>query len=147
MESWEIEGRVGIDALFGEYVKYVDSGEPELLAGLFTSECTYDMDNGNVALGREQIPERVRAVIPLFADAVNFGRIRHHMSSRRIDFIDRERAKVTSAFLAISGQGPDHWGSYRDIVVREKGDWLFSQRVARVEGAVPHSPMRAWFTG
>jgi len=147
MESWEIAGRLGIDALFGEYVRFVDAGKPDLLAELFTADCLYDMDNGNVAHGREEIPERVRALIPIFAGAVNFGRVRHHMSSRRIDFLDRDRAKVTSAFLAISGQGPDHWGSYRDIVALEPDGWRFAERVARVEGAVPHSPMRAWFTG
>jgi hypothetical protein len=147
MESWEIEARLGVDALFGEYVRFVDAGRPELLAELFTADCLYDMDNGNIARGREEIPDRVRALIPMFASAVNFGRLRHHMSSRRIEFEGPERAKVTSAFLAVSGQGPDHWGSYRDVVVREPGGWRFSQRVARVEGAVPHSPMRAWFTG
>lgn len=147
MDTWEIEARAEIDVLFADYIRWVDGGKPELLAELFTEDCVYDMDNDNVARGRAEIPERVGALLPVFAGAVNFGRIRHHTSSVRVEFLDRERAKASTYFMAVSRQGPDHWGIYRDLIVRTGAGWRFAERSARVEGAVQHSPMRVWFTG
>ena len=43
--------------------------------------------------------------------------------------------------MAMSGAGPDHWGVYRDELVRGEDGWLFARRVVTVEAAAANSPV------
>src|SRR5690606_3444284 len=66
-------------------------------------------------------------------------RLRHHVSSVRIRIADEDHATAQSYFLAVeSGLGPDHWGVYRDELVRENGAWRFARRTVTIEGATPN---------
>jgi len=61
------------------------------------------------------------------------------VSSLRVDFPSRTEALATSYFLAITALGPDHWGRYRDRVVRAGDQWRFARRAAAVDGWAPGS--------
>lgn len=138
MDPWEITARVEIDDLIARYARYADSGRSSDLAALFT-------DDGVLTAGGDDV--RGRAAITAYLDANKAslagrdptGRIRHHVSSRRIDLTSRTAAHATSYFLAITATGPDHWGVYRDELVHDGAQWCFARRAAVVEGHAPGS--------
>jgi len=140
MDQWEVEARLGIEDTVARYVRFADSGRATELAELFS-------DDGLLAAGAETARGR-RAIVAyldaartdLAASATGGGRIRHHVSSLRIDLLNRAEARASCYFLAVTAAGPDHWGTYRDRFARAgSGAWLFTERVATVEGAAPGS--------
>jgi hypothetical protein len=48
--------------------------------------------------------------------------------------------KTNTEELVGSG-GLDHWGTYRDEVVRAEDGWRFTRRKVKVEGHIPGSPV------
>jgi hypothetical protein len=141
MEDWEVDGRLGVQATLSRYTRFVDSGRARELARLFTEKCHYDMGADRIITDRDGIEPAVEEIKATFRDAKDFGRLRHHVSSVVIELLDVEHATVTSYFTAMAAWGPDHWGVYRDELVRIGDDWLFARRVVTVEGAVPQSPV------
>ena len=75
----------------------------------------------------------------LAASSSAAGRIRHHVSSLRLTFASPDAVRATSYFLAVTAAGPDHWGLYRDRLVRSGGGWRFAHRATVVEGWAPGS--------
>lgn len=142
MDQSEIEARVGIQALLSRYTRNVDTGRAPELALLFTVDATYDMGGGVVARNRDEIAGKVEELKTMFATSEGFGRIRHHTSSVVIEIEGPDTARATSYFVAFAAHGPDHWGTYRDGLVAEDGEWRFSSRVVRLEGTVEASPVR-----
>jgi 3-phenylpropionate/cinnamic acid dioxygenase small subunit len=143
MDDVEIGARVAIQATLSRYTRHVDAGRADELAGLFAEDAVYDMGGGVVAHGRAAIVPKVEELKTMFATAEGFGRIRHHTSSVSIEVESPSRARATSYFCAFAAAGPDHWGTYRDVLVREDDAWRFASRVVRLEGAVPASPVRS----
>jgi len=140
MQAWEIEARVAVQKLLTDYGRNVDSGRLERLAALFTEQCHYDM-GGELLVDRPAILRQGERVRAMFRDAPNIGgRVRHHMTPGSIEFVSATEAKVTSYFITMGHSGPDHWGIYRDVVVRVDGQWLFARRVVTVEGHSADSP-------
>jgi hypothetical protein len=137
MDQWEIEARLGIEDTIGRYVRAADGGRFEDQAALFTEDGVLETDLGPCA-GRAAIIEMLNGTkATLAASPDTGGRIRHHVSSLRIDFDGSDAANATCYFLAIVGPAPDHWGLYRDRLVRVGDRWLFAHRCAIVEGRVP----------
>ena len=139
MEDWEFATRVGVQDTIGRYVRFADGGRSEALAALFAIDgvLTTDTDERR---GRVAIAEYLEGVrTDLAASATGGGRIRHHVSSLRMVVDHRDEAQATSYFLAMTGSGLDHWGVYRDRLVRVDDQWLFAHRRAMVEGAAPGS--------
>jgi hypothetical protein len=138
VEPWEIAARLEIDDLIARYARYADSGRSRDLAALFT-------DDGVLASGEDELHGRVAIAGYLDANQASLagrdpaGRIRHHVSSCRIDLTSRSSASATCYFLAITGIGPDHWGIYRDQLVHDGAEWRFARRAAVVEGSAPGS--------
>jgi hypothetical protein len=138
VEPWEIAARLEIDDLVSRYARYADRGRSHDLAALFT-------DDGILTSGEDEL--HGPAAIAAYLDASKAslagrdpaGRIRHHVSSRRIDLTSRTSANATCYFLAITSIGPDHWGVYRDQLVRDGAEWRFHRRAALVEGSAPGS--------
>jgi hypothetical protein len=56
-----------------------------------------------------------------------------------VDLDDEGHARATSYFLVLTAVGLDHWGTYRDRLVRLEGRWRFAERAAHVEGSAPGS--------
>jgi hypothetical protein len=135
MESWEIEARLLIQKAMNDYGRCVDTGRIELLAELFTEPCHYDMGTDAVLESHAAILERGELIKQQFRDAPNFGgRVRHHITPVSVQFLSETQAKATSYFLTMGKSGPDHWGVYRDLLVRTDDAWLFQRRVVTVEG-------------
>jgi uncharacterized protein (TIGR02246 family) len=137
VDDWEVAARLGIEDTIARYARCADSGRSAELAELFT-------DDGLLVVGdeehhgRQSITEFLEAnKANLAASAAGAGRIRHHVSSLRIDLLARDQARATSYFLAITAAGPDHWGVYRDELVPDRDRWRFTRRVAIPEGSAP----------
>jgi hypothetical protein len=146
VESWEIEARLSIQATMSQYTRFVDTGRPAELCLLFAEPMHYDMGAGRVVHSRKDLIANVEDIKSTFREADNFGRLRHHVSSVIIELTGTNSAKATSYFLAMHGAGPDHWGVYRDELVRLGEEWLFSRRIVKVEGASRTSPVRSEIT-
>jgi SnoaL-like domain len=138
VDPWEIAARVEIDDLISRYGRYADSGRSAELAELFTDDGVLTAGDDEVQ-GRRAIAAYLDASKASLADRDPAGRIRHHVSTRRIDLTSRTSARATCYFLAITGRGPDHWGVYRDEFVHDGAQWRFARRAAVVEGRAPGS--------
>jgi uncharacterized protein (TIGR02246 family) len=137
MDAWEVEARLGVEDTIARYARCADSGRSAELAALFTSDGSLVVD-GDEQRGRESIAAYLDAnTSSLAVSAAGGGRIRHHVSSLRIDFPTRDEARATSYFLAITAAGPDHWGVYRDRLVLDGDRWRFARREAIPEGSAP----------
>lgn len=143
MQDFEIAARAAIQATLGRYTRNVDTGRADELAELFVEDCLYDMGGGIVAKGRAAIAPKVEELKILFATVEGFGRIRHHTTSVAIEVESPERARAMSYFCAFAASGPDHWGTYRDVLVKNEESWRFASRVVRLEGATDASPVRS----
>jgi len=137
MEAWEVAARLGVEDTLARYTRFADGGRSADLAGLFTEDGALVVA-GNAVTGREAIAAYLEGnKTSLGASAAGGGRIRHHTSSLRMDFASPDDATTTSYFLAITAAGPDHWGVYRDRLVRVDDRWLFERREAIPEGHAP----------
>ena len=136
MAASEVAARVAISDTTARYVRCADSGRSAELAALFADEGLLRTDAAEV---------RGPAAIASYLDAQKAslagsgGRIRHHVSSVRVDFEDEDHARAVSYFLALTAIGLDHWGTYRDRLERVGGQWRFAERAAHVEGSAPGS--------
>ena len=138
MDDWEVAARVAIDDTSARYVRFADGGRAAELASLFTEDGVLVTDTDEVR-GRAAIARYLDEAKSSLAAGAGGGRIRHHVSSLRVDFPSRTDARATSYFLAITAAGPDHWGRYRDHLVRVGDRWLFARRAAMVDGWAPGS--------
>lgn len=139
MENWELAVRGGVHDTIGRYVRFADGGRADALAALFTVDGVLTTDTEELR-GRAAIAEYLEGVrADLAASPTGAGRIRHHVSSLRMIVDHRDEAHATSYFLALTRSGLDHWGVYRDRLVRVDDQWLFSRRRVTVEGAAPGS--------
>jgi 3-phenylpropionate/cinnamic acid dioxygenase small subunit len=147
VQDYEVAARVAIQATLSRYTRNVDTGRADQLAGLFAEDAVYDMGGGVIAHGRAAIVPKVEELKTMFATAAGFGRIRHHTTSVAIEVESSDRARVMSYFCAFAAAGPDHWGTYRDVLVREEDMWRFASRVVTLEGAVAASPVHSMLPG
>ena len=135
MPAWEVAARVAIGEVMARYVRCADSGRSEELAALFADDGVLRTDADEVR-GRDAIAAFLEAQKASLAGG---GRIRHHVSSVRVDLEDEGHAGAVSYFLALTAVGLDHWGTYRDRLERVDGRWCFAERSAHVEGSAPGS--------
>jgi hypothetical protein len=56
------------------------------------------------------------------------------VSSLRFDTVERQRITSSAYFLVCAADRVDHWGTYRDQLVRAGGDWLIQYRSVAVDG-------------
>ena len=115
------------------YNLYGDRGRFDELLELFADDATLVTDEATY-VGRAAI----RQLLTRSAAAdVNPQRIRHFTSTVVVDMTGPDRASVRAYFQVLTGEGLDHWGTYRDVLVREGDRWVFSRREVRLDGMVP----------
>jgi hypothetical protein len=115
------------------YNLYGDRGRFDELLELFVDDATLVTDEATY-VGKPAI--RQLLVKSAGADSLP-ERVRHFTSTLVIDLTARDRASVRAYFQVLTGDGLDHWGTYRDVLVRIGDRWLFSRREVRVDGMVP----------
>jgi len=126
----DLADRSEIEQLLGRYTAFGDSGRSEQFGALFAADGVLDIAGGRRAVGPagvRRFAEEVRREMSELAGA-------HHVSSRLIELTGPGEARSSSVFMFVGPAGPDHWGSYRDRLVRTADGWRFALRSVRFTG-------------
>lgn len=134
MEVWELIAREEIRDTLARYAQYADSGLFDQLAQLFAADGVMAIDGREPMQGPAAIRDFLGATRSRIAATAQRPYIRHHVSSIVIEIHSPDTATASSYFLAITQNGPDHWGRYRDELVRKDDRWLFTKRRVRLDG-------------
>ncbi len=132
--------RESVAELLSLYVHHMDRGRTEEFLELFAREGTWNIASGGgfdhgEFTGRDAIRAHLEYMKGLTAeDDASF--LRHHVSSVRIFVDSSTQARADAYFIALTPEGPDHWGRYRDRAVLEGGRWRFALRSVIHEGRV-----------
>jgi uncharacterized protein (TIGR02246 family) len=137
VEHWELEAREAIRETIASYAHHADSGRFEELADLFAPDGVLEVRGEPPIVGREAIRAFLTGVGVSLAGASEVPIIRHHVSNVTIELIGPDEARAACYFLAITEHGLDHWGRYRDHLVRIDDRWRFRHRRARTDGTTP----------
>ncbi len=142
MDLWELTARERIRDLLARYTWAGDRGRIAELTELFAPDGVLDLgDHGGRSEGRAAIGDELRAVVDRIAtsgtgvgDRAAPGPVHHHVSSVLIDDLTATTATVRSYYAVHAATGLDHWGRYRDRVVRHDEEWRFAERIVLVDG-------------
>jgi len=134
VELWEVTAREQIRDTLARYAHCADSGRFEELVSLFTPDGVLEVDGHPARQGRDAILEFLGRTRTSLGATLERPYIRHHISSLVVDVEGPAIARAASYFLAITQQGPDHWGRYRDRLVVDDGRWLLAHRRVRPDG-------------
>jgi SnoaL-like domain len=136
MEVAELVAREGVRETVARYSHYADGGRFAELSELFADDGVLEVKGRPPAVGRPAIVAFVSAVKADQAPPF----IRHHTSALRIDLAPSgDEASAACYFMALTDIGLDHWGRYRDRLVRDGDRWLFAHRLVGVDGITPGS--------
>jgi 3-phenylpropionate/cinnamic acid dioxygenase small subunit len=139
MEAWELEAREQIRETITRYAHCVDGGRFDELVELFTAGGVLEVEGEPAHRGREAIRAFVTGTGRDLAAGTGAPRIRHHVSNVLIELAGPDRARARCYFLAVTDRGVDHWGRYRDDLVRADDVWRFAHRHVRTDGAAAGS--------
>ena len=144
MRPDELAAREAVRESIARYAHAVDHGKFDDAAACFAEEGVLDIRDSGRAEGRAAILELFAGAGRKLASTSTKAFIRHHVSSisMAVD-VTAGRASATSYFFVVTEVGPDHWGTYRDTLMRDdaSGDWLFTERKVAVEGRAGPSRM------
>jgi len=139
MEAWELAAREQIRDTIARYAHCVDGGRFDELVDLFADDGVLEVEGERAHRGRDAIRDFVTGTGRDLAAGTGAPRIRHHTSNVVIEVNGPDRARSRCYFLAVTDRGVDHWGRYRDELVRTGDRWRFAHRQARTDGAAPGS--------
>jgi uncharacterized protein (TIGR02246 family) len=137
MDASELLAREAIRDTLARYAHDADTGRFEALAELFADDGVMVVPDRDPLTGRAAILEFLGRARRRLSDSSVQAYIRHHVTSVRIDIESADSARAASYFLALTARGPDHWGRYRDRLVRRGERWLFQERQVLVDGRAP----------
>jgi hypothetical protein len=145
MEVWELVAREQIRDTLHRYNYFADRAKLDEFACQFTEDGVLDSREGERGKGRTEISKYL-AELTGVAPGQRSGAgaddttprserplVRHHLSNITFLEVTPNQASVVSYFLRLDRKGPDHWGTYRDILVPAEGRWLISYRMASVD--------------
>jgi SnoaL-like domain len=141
MDDNELRTRVGAADLLATYQYLADSGETFELSRLFLPEGVL-ATNTEELVGPDAIFDFFRRTARAFTKA-DFFPARHHLSSVYVNPRGDGSAATYACFQFVGSRGLDHWGTYRDEVVKAHDGWRFARRKVKVEGYVHDSPVIA----
>jgi hypothetical protein len=147
MELWELAAREAIRDTIARYTWCSELMDVGGFADCFTADAVLEIKGGETYQGRDGVVAMLSGVRKRMRGAVGTegaapAVMRHHVSSIRIELVSRDRAHAFSYFAVfMPPHGHDHWGRYRDELVRDGERWRFARRRVSVDGAVPASRM------
>jgi hypothetical protein len=142
MEIWELVIRESVRQTLADYTAGTDRNRLEDIAACFAPDGTLTIGGREPMVGPAAIVAGLGAQVNRFAAGpVPLTHVRHHVSSVRFGAVSRDRAEVSSYFLAVTNIGVDHWGRYRDVLVPVGDRWLFASREASADGFSPDTLM------
>jgi hypothetical protein len=129
---------VAVGSLLDRYPFLVDQGRYGELSRLFAADGVVEGPVGEPGIGRSGVEQFFEQAASRVVEGPLPKLIRHHVTSRQVE-LDGEKGQSSSYFIALTETGPDHWGRYRDELVRVDGEWLFARRTFSVDGFMPSS--------
>jgi ketosteroid isomerase-like protein len=135
VEAWEVAARESIRNTISSYAYYADRGLFDELVALFAPDAVVEVDG--IGGARVQGRNALRAFLSGVNETPPPGRMQHHVASVWIDMQSRDTARAASYFSVVTGAGLDHWGRYRDSLIRVGDRWLFAHRLVRTDGVTP----------
>jgi hypothetical protein len=134
MDLTELMAREGIRDTIARYAHCADSGRFGDLVQLFSEDGVMEIDGREPLRGRTAILEFLGSARQSLRQSSVRPFIRHHVGSLWIEVDGDSEARAASYFFVITERGPDHWGRYRDRLVRQGTLWLFAHRRVRLDG-------------
>ncbi|GAA4663393.1 nuclear transport factor 2 family protein [Gordonia humi] len=141
MEHWELVAREGVRNVYAEYNHAGDRFRIDDLAACFAADGVLEIKGGARATGREAIVEMLTGARSDDSDWT--PQIRHYVASLVFATVTQDRIASSAYFQVLTQRGLDHWGRYRDVVVRDGDRWVFAHRLVAVDAAVDG----AWYDG
>lgn len=139
MDTAELAAREAIRDTLARYCHLVDAGRIDELLELFADDAVLEAGDLPPAHGRAAIREVFLGTGRRLVAATGKPLIRHHLSNVAIEMEGPEAAAAVSYFLALTERGVDHWGRYRDRLVRRGTRWVLQHRRVRTDGRAPTS--------
>lgn len=136
MDENELIARAAIHDLVHSYAVMLDTGKMAELAQLFATDAVLNDSYGSSEPGPENVIAYLQSAINIeLPDNTSRPKfMRHNITTHRVRMTDGSSAKADTYFMAVTDVGPDHWGRYRDDVVRTAEGWRFGHRAVIVEG-------------
>jgi ketosteroid isomerase-like protein len=132
MELWELTAREQIRDTIARYNHFGDRGRYEEMVACFAPDGILIVHDEDRYEGRDAL----RAFFSGVAGTARPGltQLRHCLTNLMIDVHDPDTATTSAYFQVISDIGLDHWGRYRDRLVRAEDGWLLAERSVRTDG-------------
>jgi hypothetical protein len=137
VELWELAAREAIRETVARYAHFVDSGRFDDVIGLFAADGELEVHGEEPARGHDSLRAFFTGVGRDLRDTTSVPLIRHNTSNLSIEVVSPIEATARCYFLAVTEQGVDHWGRYRDRLAPQGDRWVFTHRYVRTDGAVP----------
>jgi uncharacterized protein (TIGR02246 family) len=123
-----LEEKEAIRELMSAYCFYVDNGEFEKFAGLFTADGAFETGPLGKLKGRKAIHDFIAAHVPRAGE----GPARKHCTMNHLIRVNGTEASADSYIVVIreseSGIVASLAGRYEDQLVKEDGQWRFKVR-------------------
>jgi len=130
----ETQDRAAINRLMWDYVRAIDTWNPDAYAAVFTEDGSFGATQGRQAL-RDMVSGMAAGRAERAAGGEEVANLHHVMSNQVISFVNPNRAVVNYYWQTVSRGGPggaspnliaQGWGE--DVVVKTNGRWLIESR-------------------
>lgn len=143
----EMLAREGIRKTIHAYNAAGDTRDGAAFASLFADDAVLEFAGfgpvpGFRSTGIDEIRARTASWSPVPGQDPSLtlaSFIRHNITTCRIDLTGTDSANARTYFVVFTDIGPDHAGTYTDMLVRRGGDWLFAHRKITLDWRSPGS--------
>jgi uncharacterized protein (TIGR02246 family) len=131
MEAWEVAAREGTRQTLSSYNYAGDRGDLAGLAATFADDGELVLEGATPVRGPAAIEAHLASVL---SAEPRPSHVHHHVAAVHFLAVEREAVDCSAYFTVLTDIGTDHWGRYRDRLVRVDGTWRFAQRRVMVAG-------------
>ena len=142
METWELIAREQVRNAIAAYTHAGDRGRLPELAAVFTEDGVLEVKGREPARGRAAIVESLSGAVQRGQQPAGNGKpgfVRHFVANVHFESVTPTEIRTAAYFLVVTGDGPDHWGRYRDVHVPVGEGWQIAHRYVRVDAKAPQS--------
>ena len=142
MEMWELVARERIRDTLARYNWSGDAGRLDGLAETFCADGVLEIRGAEPLRGRSDIASFLGGVTGNVVSSVDVKPVvRHNLANVLFTALTPHEAHVSSYFTVVTHIGLDHFGRYRDTLVRDGDTWLIKHRQVSTDWAADNSAM------
>jgi uncharacterized protein (TIGR02246 family) len=136
VEPWEIAAREGARHTVSSYNFAGDRGDLGGLAATFAADGELVLEGAQPLRGPAAIEAHLASVL---SAEPRPSHVHHQVAAVHFLAVERDAVDCSAYFTVFTDIGADHWGRYRDRLVRVDGTWRFARRRVIVAGFAPGS--------